>query len=233
MGLRMGTCRVPYFGLRWQSDSGDTALAEGSIRAPCHKIAPKSSQSGVGAIALPPQHKISRFGDFNMPWSARELQPLLGYSQWRRLEDAIKRAVTSCIPAGNDPSYHFAGYGFHDAGYKGLYGGLGVEAIKKRKRIPEKEQLMDRMDTTELAANQFRMTQTRDKLKREGIRGAQRAIDTHLRVGKEVRAAIERIGGTPPELLPPAEPVQEVKKRLKRDETCEEDLKSFVDRWLI
>ncbi len=49
---------------------------------------------------------------------------------------------------------------FHDAGYKGLYGGLGAEAIKHRKGIPEKDQLMDRMDTTELAANQFRMTQT-------------------------------------------------------------------------
>ena len=58
---------------------------------------------------------------------------------------------------------------FHDAGYKGLYGGLGAEAIKARKRIPEKEQLMDRMDTTELAANQFRMTQTRDKLARQKI----------------------------------------------------------------
>lgn len=29
-------------------------------------------------------------------WSARELQPLLGYTQWRRFEEAIKRAVTSC-----------------------------------------------------------------------------------------------------------------------------------------
>ena len=27
---------------------------------------------------------------------------------------------------------------FHDAGYKGLYGGLGAEAIKARKRIPQK-----------------------------------------------------------------------------------------------
>jgi hypothetical protein len=33
---------------------------------------------------------------------------------------------------------------FHDAGYKGLYGGLGVDAIKARKGVPEKEQLMDR-----------------------------------------------------------------------------------------
>lgn len=180
-------------------------------------------------------------------WSARDLQPLLGYSQWRRFDDSIQRAITSCKQSGNDPDNHFAGAGkmvalgsgsereipdfhlsrfacyliaqngdprkpeiamaqkyfaiqtrrqeisdayaadierlelrkqasdefralsgaahdagvhsrmfgvFHDAGYKGLYGGLGVEGIKRRRNIPEKEQLM---------------TQTRDKLKREGI----------------------------------------------------------------
>ncbi len=29
-------------------------------------------------------------------WNARELQVMLGYTQWRRFEDAIKRAMTSC-----------------------------------------------------------------------------------------------------------------------------------------
>ena len=56
---------------------------------------------------------------------------------------------------------------FHDAGYKGLYGGLGRDAIKQRKTIPDKDNLLDRMNATELAANQFRMTQTRDKLARD------------------------------------------------------------------
>lgn len=42
---------------------------------------------------------------------------------------------------------------FHDAGYKGLYGGLGRDAIKLRKTIPEKDNLLDRMNATELAAN--------------------------------------------------------------------------------
>ena len=104
---------------------------------------------------------------------------------------------------------------FHDAGYKGLYGGLGAEAIKARKRIPEKEQLMDRMDTTELAANQFRMTQTRDKLTRQAIHDQEHAIDTHKQVGREVREAIKRIGGTLPENLPPAEHIKQVEKRIK------------------
>src|SRR3569832_2307731 len=104
---------------------------------------------------------------------------------------------------------------FHDAVYKGLYGGLGNEQIKTRKGVPAKEQLMDRMNATELAANQFRMTQTRDKLAREGIRDQQQAIRTHEQVGKEVRAAIERIGGERPENIPVAEHIKEVEKRLR------------------
>ena len=210
-------------------------------------------------------------------WSARDLQPLLGYSQWRRFEDAVRRAITSCEQSGNNPEHHFAGAGkpitggkgavqivqdyqlsrfacyliaqngdprkpeiaqaqkyfavqtrrqelseqlaadmerlelrkqtseefkalsgaaqqagvqnrmfgiFHDAGYKGLYGGLGNDQIKTRKGVPAKEQLMDRMNATELAANQFRMTQTRDKLAREGIRDQQQAIRAQAGTGR-------------------------------------------------
>src|SRR5690606_4288032 len=44
-------------------------------------------------------------------WSARDLQPLLGYTQWRRFEEAIRRGVSSCRQSGNEPSDHFAGAG--------------------------------------------------------------------------------------------------------------------------
>ncbi len=241
-------------------------------------------------------------------WSARELQLCLGYSEWRKFENTIKKAIASCKQSKNDPKHHFVGadkpitggkgsvqvvndyhlsrfacyliaqngdprkpeiaeaqkyfaiqtrrqeisdemaadlerletreqasvefkalsgaaqdagvqdkmFGlFHDAGYKGLYGGLGVDAIKSRKGISSKEQLMDRMDTTELAANLFRMTQTKDKLKNERIKNQRDAMVTHELVGKKVRAAIEEIGGTLPENIPPAEPIKKVAKRLK------------------
>ena len=104
---------------------------------------------------------------------------------------------------------------FHDAGYKGLYGGRGNEAIKARKGIAPRDNLMDRMNATELAANQFRMTQARDKLARDNVRTQQRAIQTHETVGREVRQAIARIGGTPPENIPPAEHIKAVEKRVK------------------
>jgi hypothetical protein len=136
---------------------------------------------------------------------------LRGYSQWRRFEDAVQRAITSCRQSGNEPNYHFVGAG------KPITGGKG--AINQRKGIAKKENLMDRMDATELAANQFRMTQTRDKLAREGVNSQPQAIRTHEEVGREVREAIRRIGGTMPENIPPAEHISEVEKRIKSLQT--------------
>jgi DNA-damage-inducible protein D len=85
----------------------------------------------------------------------------------------------------------------------------------RKKKIPDSDNLMDRMDTTELAANQFRMTQTREKLTRDEVQDEERAIRTHQEVGREVRAAIRNIGGTMPEDIPAAEPIGAVKKRVR------------------
>ena len=41
-------------------------------------------------------------------WSARDLQPLLGYNHWRSFEKAIAKAITSCQQSGNEPDHHFA-----------------------------------------------------------------------------------------------------------------------------
>lgn len=41
-------------------------------------------------------------------WSARDLQPLLGYSKWQRFENAIKKAMQSCEESGNKQQNHFA-----------------------------------------------------------------------------------------------------------------------------
>ncbi len=74
---------------------------------------------------------------------------------------------------------------------------------------------MDRMNATELAANQFRMTQTREKLARDKVRSERGAISTHEQVGMEVRDAIRKIGGTLPENIQPAEHIKQVEKRIK------------------
>ncbi len=52
---------------------------------------------------------LKRSNDYGAEyWSARDLQPLLGYNHWRSFEKAVQKAVTSCEQSGNEPSYHFA-----------------------------------------------------------------------------------------------------------------------------
>jgi len=41
-------------------------------------------------------------------WLARDLQNLLGYSQWRSFESVIDKAITACKNAGLNPDDHFA-----------------------------------------------------------------------------------------------------------------------------
>ncbi len=49
---------------------------------------------------------------------------------------------------------------FQDSGYKGLYGGSGVRELKLMKGIASNEDLLDCIGRAELAANEFRITQT-------------------------------------------------------------------------
>jgi DNA-damage-inducible protein D len=108
---------------------------------------------------------------------------------------------------------------FQNAGYKGLYGGLGVVEIKKKKQVDQREELLDRMGRAELAANDFRITQTEERLQREGTSGQTEAIETHHKVGKKVRKAIEDIGGTMPENLaaePSLKPLLDAKHRKRQ-----------------
>lgn len=98
---------------------------------------------------------------------------------------------------------------FTDAGYRGLYG-MGLREIKQRKRIPENVDLLDVAGRVELAANEFRITQTQQKIERERIQGEGPATYAHRTVASEVRTAIERIGGVMPEDLPKEENIKKV-----------------------
>ena len=250
-------------------------------------------------------------------WFARELQPVLGYAQWRRFKDTIERAKTACESSGINISDHFADVGkmvtlgsgaereiddvamtryacyltvqngdpskeviaqaqtyfavqtrrqeiadqfpelsenerrlavrselkthntalaeaahdagviqpvdyaiFQNEGYKGLYGGLTAKDIHTRKKLKKSEQILDHMGSTELAANLFRATQTEEKIRKENIRGKQKANEAHNEVGGKVRKAIKDIGGTMPEDLPtPEKSIKQIEKEQKKQLT--------------
>ena len=104
---------------------------------------------------------------------------------------------------------------FNDAGYKGLYGELGLSEIKRKKGIPQKDNLLDCIGRAELAANEFRITQTELTLRNDQIKGQQNAENTHHRVSKEVRNTIKTLGGTTPENLPSETPIKQLQKAKK------------------
>lgn len=91
---------------------------------------------------------------------------------------------------------------FQNAGYIGLYGGLKVEDIHKKKGLKKTDRILDHMSSTELIANLFRISQTDEKLKKDKAATADAANEIHFIVGREVRGTIERVGGTMPENLP-------------------------------
>ena len=132
-------------------------------------------------------------------WSARELSEVLEYKQWRNFAKVIDRAKIACQNSGRiiDDDFaevskiveakqwnqmllevaHNAGVitnqeyaKFQNAGYMGLYGGLTVDDIHKKKNLKDNEKILDFMGSEELAANLFRITQTEAKLKRENIK---------------------------------------------------------------
>lgn len=107
---------------------------------------------------------------------------------------------------------------FQNAGYMGLYGGETVEDIHKRKGLKPKEKILDFMNSTELAANLFRISLADEKIKKENISTAHAATVLHNQVGQEVRGTIKRVGGTLPEEQPtPEKSIDEItKEQLKK-----------------
>jgi len=102
---------------------------------------------------------------------------------------------------------------FQNFGYKGLYGGLDAKAIHAKKELKKTQNILDHMGSTELAANLFRATQTEEKLRRENIKGKQKANATHYEVGKKVRKTIEELGGIMPENLPLTESIKKIENK--------------------
>lgn len=107
---------------------------------------------------------------------------------------------------------------FQNHGYMGLYGGLDAKAIHNRKGLKKSQQILDHMGSTELAANLFRATQTEEKLKRENIKGKQKANQTHFEVGEKVRKTIQELGGTMPENLPTEESIKKLERKAASEE---------------
>lgn len=200
--------------------------------------AAKPIKGGKGAVQNVKDYLLSRFacyliaqnGDPRKPEIAlaqayfatatreNELRQLVEQQQKRlELRERVDESNLELARAASQAGVLPRNFGlFERAGYEGLYGGLGPEELKERKGIDPKENILDRMGRAELAANDFRITQTELKLTNDPIIGQARAIQTHRAVGEQVRGAIGDISGVMPENLPPEPSLKPLLSEKKR-----------------
>ena len=102
---------------------------------------------------------------------------------------------------------------FQNAGYAGLYGGLTVADIHKRKGLKKSEKILDFMESNELIANLFRISQTEEKLKIDQISEKTKANEAHYKIAQKIRFAMKDMGTTLPENLPtPVKSIQVIER---------------------
>lgn len=151
----------------------------------------------------------------NEYWTARQLARVLEYSEYRHFLPVIERAREACRNSGHPEADHFEDV--LDMVEIGSGARRQVTDIHAAKGLKKSQKILDHMGSTELAANLFRATQTEEKLRRENVRGKQKANQTHFEVGQKVRQTIADLGGTMPEALPtPEASIQQLEKGKKK-----------------
>lgn len=119
-------------------------------------------------------------------------------------------SLSSTVKNAGISNYAF----FQNAGYLGMYN-MNISKLKTVKGIPSNRTPLDFMGSSELAANLFRITQTEEKIKKEGIKGQRGLEKTAKSVGQKVRSTMKEISGTVPEALPTAQDIKKVKTGIK------------------
>jgi len=97
-----------------------------------------------------------------------------------------------------------------EMGYIGLY---GVALWIKKKSLSQNST----PTPSELASDNFRITQTEEKIKKENIKGLGHLALTHYFVGSKVRKIIKEIGGTMPEDLPSESHIKRLSSKQKKE----------------
>ena len=103
---------------------------------------------------------------------------------------------------------------FRDAGYRGMYN-MSLKQLKKHKGLSSNSVVADHMGKTELAAHLFRITQTEARIRGNNLKGQQKLEAAARSVGASVRKLVMENTGQEPEKLPPAEPISQVKTKIR------------------
>ena len=184
--------------------------------------APKRIASGKGRVQYKGDFFLTRFACYLIAMNGDSSKPEVGMAQTyfaiqtrrqetldqlseeeRRIEKRLQvknhnRELASVAKKSGVTSSRFGI--FQDHGYQGLYD-LSSKAIKAKKGIPANDNLLDYAGFEELAANDFRITQTARQLIEKSVNTERMANDIHFSVGRKVRQTIIDLGNPTPEKL--------------------------------
>jgi DNA-damage-inducible protein D len=101
---------------------------------------------------------------------------------------------------------------------------MSITKLKEIRQIPKDRSPLDFMGRREMAANLFRLEETRAKIENENISGQNKLEDAAFQVGRIVRQTMLDITGQKPEELPRA---QDIKLGTKGIKAVNKDLKKI------
>ncbi|MBR8464418.1 hypothetical protein KDD93_07555 [Campylobacter sp. faydin G-24] len=104
---------------------------------------------------------------------------------------------------------------FMDAGYMGMYN-MRLKDLLRIKGLSINDKVFDFMGSRELAANLFRLQETKAKIENSRIYGQKNLENTAYEVGRKVRNIMIENDGVRPEMLARTEHIKEVSKELKK-----------------
>jgi len=166
-------------------------------------------------------------------WLARDLQVLLGYTEWRNFMKIIEKAETACDVSGHRVSDHFVdvnkmidlGSGsqreiydiinfalIRSKGDQALFG-KSTQVMKAQWRVPDSRPLADFAPTIILKAKDFAAEITIHNAREHQMQSEAQISSEHVTNNQAVRDTLLS-RGIRPESLPPAEDVKKVEHRL-------------------
>jgi DNA-damage-inducible protein D len=136
------------------------------------------------------------------------------YFERRSLRDSIRESSSDLNKAARRARVKDI-RNFINEGYLGLYN-RPIQETKKRRGIPENEDIYDYMGMTELSANLFRIALTEERLKKLRNPSQEKAQLTHWKISSQIRSMITEHGGNYPEMLSFEKSLEKIEKSLKK-----------------